>query len=568
MARVSRKNGPAKAGAEGTEVFRTGIYLRLSVEDNGKKDSDSIENQKNFLLKYVNERDFLALEDIYADNGYTGTDFIRPEFDRMLEDAKRGRINCIVVKDLSRLGRNYVEAGGFLEKVFPFLGIRFIAVNDHYDSASLTSSDELGASLKNVINDVYAKDISRKVGTVMKAKRKRGEYVGSYAPYGYLKDKENHNRLIVDPEASPYVAEIFEMRAAGAGIGTICRTLNERDIPSPGRLRYERGIITNNNKKGSKLLWNRHVLSDMLANVVYIGSLAQGRSASCLYKGIPFHWTDKSEWDYVENTHEPIISIELWSKVQEVNREKSQKAKSAGGRYSDIPKRENPYGALLRCADCGRVIKQVHSYHTSAKNGTSIYYNYKCPKNVELGDTACQKKNIKAEALDKAVLCTIQKQMEVFLDMQGVLQNLIALEKEKSRKAVPAARVEEIQAEIRKRRDLCTVLYTDWKEGILSREEYFYARQKYTNELTALEKELAEFQSIRTKASEASSGEKKWGQLVSQYYKTKELTPAMLKAVVKEIRLYADGSISVDFRYMNEFEEMLRECERIRREVA
>lgn len=568
MARVSRKNGVARAGSESTEVFRTGIYLRLSVEDNGKKDSDSIENQKKLLLEYVKERSFLTLEEIYADNGFTGTDFIRPEFDRMLEDAKRGRINCIVVKDLSRLGRNYVEAGSFLEKVFPFLGVRFIAVNDHYDSASLTSSDELGASLKNVINDVYAKDISRKVGTAMKAKRKRGEYVGSYAPYGYLKDPQNHNRLIVDHEASPYVVEIFEMRAAAVGFGTICRILNERDIPSPGRLRYERGILTNNNQKGSKLPWNRHVLSDMLTNVVYIGSLAQGRSASCLYKGIPFHWTEESEWDYVENTHEPIISMELWSKVQEINRERAQKAKSAKGRYASLPKRENPYGNLLRCADCGRVIKQVPSYYTSPKNGTSVYYNYKCPENIELGDSACPKKNMKAEALDKAVLCTIQKQMEAFLDTQEVLQRLIALEKERSMKMAPTARIRKIQEEIKKRNHFCTALYTDWKDGIISQDEYFYAKQRYADELGVLEKELEELQGIHTKVSETGLREKKWGLLASQYYKTKELTPAMLKAIVKEIKLYADGSISIDFRYMNEFEEMLKECEKIKTEVA
>ncbi len=568
MARISRKNMSAgMAGGGDTGVFRTGIYLRLSVEDNGRKDSDSIENQKSLLLEYVNARDFLTMEDIYADNGYTGTDFIRPEFDRLLEDVRRGRINCIVVKDLSRLGRNYVEAGEFLEKVFPFLGVRFIAVNDHYDSASLTSSDELGASLKNVVNDVYAKDISRKVGTAMKAKRKRGEYVGCYAPFGYLKDPQNHNHLIIDTEVSPHVADIFEMRAAGTGIGTICRILNERNVPSPGRLRYERGIITNNNKKGSKLLWNRHVLSDMLANVVYIGSLAQGRSSSCLYKGIPFHWTDKSEWDYVENTHEPIINMELWSKVQEVNREKSLKAKSEQGRYAGIPKRKNPYGNLLRCADCGRVIKQVHSYHTSPKSGTNIYYNYKCPENIELGDMACPKKNMKAEALDKAVLCTIQKQMEMFLT-QEVLRGLIALEKEKTRSAKPTARIQEIEAEIKRHRNFCTVLYTDLKDGILSQDEYSYAKQRYMGELEMLEEELSELQSSLAKASETGKGVRKWDSLISRYYKTKELTPDMLKALVKEIKLYADGSISIDFKYMDEFEEMMKECRRIRGEVA
>lgn len=376
MARVSRKRGTEKAkGFKEAGIYHTGIYLRLSVEDNGKKDADSMENQKNLLMEYVSARPYLMLTDIYMDNGFTGTDFERPEFNRMLQDARDGRIHCIVVKDLSRLGRNYVEAGDYIEKVFPFLGIRFIAVNDHYDSDSLTSGDELGASLKNVVNDVYAKDISRKVGTAMKQKRLRGEYIGNYAPYGYLKDPKAKNHLIIDQEIAPIVVEIFELRAKGDGINTIARILNERDIPSPGRLRYERGIITNNNKKGSGLLWSRHVLSDLLKNVVYIGNLAQGRSASCLYKGIPFHWTEESEWDLVENTHEAIISPELWKRVQEVTARKSREAKESHGKYANLPKRENPYGSLLRCADCGRVIVRTSRTITCAGGKKEIWFN-------------------------------------------------------------------------------------------------------------------------------------------------------------------------------------------------
>ena len=569
MARVSRKRGTEKAeGFKEAGIYHTGIYLRLSVEDNGKKDADSMENQKNLLMEYVSARPYLMLTDIYMDNGFTGTDFERPEFNRMLQDARDGRINCIVVKDLSRLGRNYVEAGDYIEKVFPFLGIRFIAVNDHYDSDSLTSGDELGASLKNVVNDVYAKDISRKVGTAMKQKRLRGEYIGNYAPYGYLKDPQDKNHLIIDQEIAPIVVEIFELRARGDGINTIARILNERDIPSPGRLRYERGIITNNNKKGSGLLWSRHVLSDLLKNVVYIGNLAQGRSASCLYKGIPFHWTEESEWDLVENTHEAIISPELWKRVQEVTAKKSREAKESHGKYADLPKRENPYGSLLRCADCGRVIKQVHAYNTSKRNGTSVYYNYKCPENIELGDTACPKKNIRAADLDEAVLATIRKQMEIFMDTQKILKELIAQEKETAKQEAPIAKVKDIQKEIDRRKGLCTALYTDLKEGILTQDEYFYAKMRYQEEIDSLEKELQELKSIRGKASEVVQGEKKWEQLISKYYKAQTLSPAMMEAIVKEIKLYADNSISIEFRYMNEFEERLQECERMRREVA
>lgn len=569
MARISRKNGiNGQIVDTGKDIFRTAIYLRLSVEDNGKKDADSLENQRELLLSYVADRPYLELVEIYEDNGFTGTDFERPDFQRMLEDAQKGKINCIVVKDLSRLGRNYVEAGNYLEKVFPFLNIRFIAVNDNYDSVSLTSGEQLGATLKNVVNDIYAKDISRKSGSALKMKRVKGEYIGNYAPYGYLKDPKDKNHLIVDPEAAPIVEEIFVMRSEGLGVGTIIRILNEKGYPSPGRLRYERGIITNNNKKGKGLLWNRHVLTDLLYNIAYIGHLAQGKSSSCLHKGIPFHWTDPSEWDIAENTHEPIIRMELWEQVQKVNQSLSKAAKSTQGKYSDLPKRENPYGNLLRCADCGRVMKQVRSYSKSKTRGAQSYYTYKCSGYIELGVANCPKRSMRAADLDTAVLETIHKQMEVFLDTQRVLHQLIALEKEKAKRDIPPSQLQKLQAEIAKKRNMSASLYVDYRDGILSQDEYLYAKETYQAELEQMEQEERELRSMREKAAAISEGEKKWVKLIDQYYHAKNLTKDMVKAFVKEIQLYDDNSISVEFRYRNEFEELLRECEKIRKEVA
>lgn len=250
MARVSRKNGVSESPPKGQRqtVFRTALYVRLSVEDNGKADADSIENQELLLRNYLAERPYLELKEVYADNGYTGTDFERPAFNRMIEDVRKGRIDCIIVKDFSRLGRNYVETGEYLERIFPFLGIRFISVSDDYDSSSANAGEKLAATLKNLINDMYAKDISKKICSTMKNKRLRGDYIGNYAPYGYLKDENNRSRLVIDHEIAPIVVEIFELRAKGIGFETICRMLNEKGYPSPGRLRYERGIITNNNK--------------------------------------------------------------------------------------------------------------------------------------------------------------------------------------------------------------------------------------------------------------------------------------------------------------------------------
>lgn len=569
MARISRKNGiNGQIVDTGKDIFRTAIYLRLSVEDNGKKDADSLENQRELLLSYVADRPYLELVEIYEDNGFTGTDFERPDFQRMLEDAQKGKINCIVVKDLSRLGRNYVEAGNYLEKVFPFLNIRFIAVNDNYDSVSLTSGEQLGATLKNVVNDIYAKDISRKSGSALKMKRVKGEYIGNYAPYGYLKDPKDKNHLIVDPEAAPIVEEIFVMRSEGLGVGTIIRILNEKGYPSPGRLRYERGIITNNNKKGKGLLWNRHVLTDLLYNIAYIGHLAQGKSSSCLHKGIPFHWTDPSEWDIAENTHEPIIRMELWEQVQKVNQSLSKAAKSTQGKYSDLPKRENPYGDLLRCADCGRVIKQVRSYSTSKKRGTQSYYTYKCSGYIELGETSCPKRIMRAADLDTAVLETIHKQMEVFLDTQRVLHQLTAMEKEKAKQAIPFGRLQKLQAEITRKRKMIASLYVDFKDGILSHDEYLYAKETYQSELEKIEQEERELKSVHEKADSINVGERKWMKLIDRYYNAESLTKDMVKAFVKEVKLYDDNSISIEFRYRNEFEELMQECERIRREVA
>ena len=571
MARISRKSDSHKKteSKRDPESFRTAIYVRLSVEDNGKEDADSLENQIALLQDYLHDHPNLKLVEIYSDNGYTGTDFDRPAFTRLFTDVQKGRINCIVVKDFSRLGRNYIETGEYLEKIFPFLEVRFISVNDGYDSASANAGALLAASLKNLINDMYAKDISKKICSTMKEKRLRGDYIGNYAPYGYLKDEANKNKLVVDPEIAPIVVEIFELRAKGTGIEAMCRILNEKDYPSPGRLRYERGIITNNNKKGSALPWNRHVLKDLLLNVVYIGNLAQGRSAQCLYKGQKFHWTDSSEWDVVYDTHPAIISIELWEKVQEVNNRSTKSAKESHGKYAHLPKRVNPYGSVIKCADCGRVLKYVRGYSKPTKDGkVKDYYNYKCPQNIELGDSACPKKNIRADELDTIVLDVIRKQMDLFLDTKKTLAQLIALEKERTKYTAPLNQVIDVQEQLEKKKKAFSSLYFDYKEGILDRREYLSVRETYQVEIATLEQQLSELQSTRSRTRKVAMGAHKWESLIKKYRKVKSVTPELIEATVEEIRFHADGSIDIDFKYMNEFEEMFQECERIKKEVA
>lgn len=564
MARTSRKNPVATvAKPEKIDIFQTAIYLRLSLEDKQKKDADSLANQQALLMKYVEARPFLELVGIYTDNGCTGTDFDRPQFKQMMEDARSGKINCIVVKDLSRLGRNYVEAGDYLEKIFPFLGVRFIAVNDNYDSSNINSSDQLVASLKNLVNDAYAKDLSRKISTAMQEKRRRGDFVGAYEPYGYRRDPDNTSKLIIDPDIAPIVQEIFELRSTGIGIEKICRVLNEKGYPSPGRLRFERGIITHNNRKGSELPWNRHVLTDLLRNVVYIGNLAQGRVGVSLYQGIPYHQKDKSEWDVVTGTHEPIINMELWGKVQELNTRRSNEAKASFGKYANLPKRQNPYGSLLRCADCGRVIKQVRSYR---KTGNKDYYTYKCPQYIELGAQACTFRRLTAEALDQAVLETMRRQMDVFLEMQTLLRQLMA---DNSAENEPdAQRKQQIRAELEQKRNVSASLYADYKDGTVSQEEYVYAKKKLREDIEALDQALYELQYTEKRTADVIIGEKKWSELIERYYRAESVTAEMVTAMIKEIRLHSDSTITIEFLYEDEFKTLLSDCEAVRAEVA
>ena len=236
MARVSRKRKNIPTNETASHIWRTALYVRLSVEDNGK-DADSIENQIAFLESYVSGCPDLSKVELFVDNGYTGTNFQRPEFNRMMETVQAGVIDCIVVKDLSRLGRNYIETSQFVEKICPFYGLRFIAVNDSFDTSAVTNAAQLSMALSNIVNDYYAKDISRKVTSALQTKMERGDYIGNYAPHGYCKDPENKNHLVIDPETAPVIRQIFQWRSEGVSYMGINRRLNEAGIPSPGQYR-------------------------------------------------------------------------------------------------------------------------------------------------------------------------------------------------------------------------------------------------------------------------------------------------------------------------------------------
>lgn len=564
MARKKRVHAsPMRPEIQGA-LWDAGLYGRLSVLDNGKVDGEPIESQIAIIEQYVAGHPELKIVERYIDNGYTGTNFDRPNWERMMTDVRSGRINCIIVKDLSRLGRNYIETGRFLERICPKLGIRFISVNDNYDTAEIKSQDEFAASLKNIVNDYYAKDISLKSGSALKAKRQRGEYIGSYAPHGYLKDPSNKNHLIINPETAPVIQQIYQWRAEGLGYGTITRMLNERGIPSPGRYRFEHGIVTNNNKKGSSLLWNRHALTDILRNIVYIGHLAQGKCTASLARGIPVHRTPESEWDIAYHTHDPIITEELFNQVQEINRSRADAYNANYGACSHLPKGDNPYRERLVCADCGT---QMKLYRNLSKNHKKAYFTYICPTYEEHQELRCTKKTIRSNALDAMVLKTLKIQMELFCDAQQVLERL-----SKKQPKFPAHteenELQQLEQQVKRKQGYATSLYADYRTGLLTREEYTFARGKYQEEVAALQGRISQLQERLTLTSQVSDCAKSWMALIEQYKSAEIVSRELVTAFISEIRLSADGSIKVSFLFQDELSRIRAHCKALESEVA
>lgn len=564
MARVSRKRKSLPEAAAASRIWRTALYVRLSVEDNGK-DADSIENQIALLESYVFGCPDLSKAGLFVDNGYTGTNFHRPQFQQMMEAVQAGVIDCIVVKDLSRLGRNYIETSQFIEKICPFYGLRFIAVNDGFDTAAVTDTAQLSMALSNIVNDYYAKDISRKVTSALQTKMEQGDYIGNYAPHGYCKDPGNKNHLVIDPETAPVIRQIFQWRSEGVSYMGINRRLNESGIPSPGQYRLEHGIETNNNRKGRPVLWNKHMVTEILKNVVYIGHLAQKKGSQCLYAGIPYHITSEDEWIIVEHTHEPIIGTELFETVQKINRESAERSKANSGKYDYLPREKNIFGKKLTCAECGAVIKLHRSFN---RLRDKAYFMFKCPTYAEHGSKGCSDVKMRKPDLDIAVFSFIKAQMAVFVDMESTLKRLLAVKTGKVEQGRSASKRRLLQQKLENKKSILSGLYVDYKEGLLSRQDYLFTRESVDADIRMIEAELAEQESASSQTRDLLTGEMKWQYMVQHYQNATELSPEMVEAFVETIKLHQDGSLDIKLNYMDEFAALMDACEHIRKESA
>ena len=554
MARKSRKNVNQKVDSTivTASYTMTGIYVRLSIENSGKDDDgDSIENQTSICKEYVEEHPDLKLYDIYEDNGKKGTNFDRPEFNRLMDDIRAGKVKCVLVKDLSRFGRDYIEAGEYLEKIFPFLGVRFISITDGYDS--LTAGDAEGAlmiPLKNMINDVYAKDISRKIITSFRARQEKGEYLPAFPPYGYVKSKTKAYRYEVDEEVAPYVRMIFEWKAAGVSHSEICKRLNDMGAVTPARRKVELGIW--HAEKYKHTIWHGRTIIDIMKNATYTGTLVYGRMPKSLYQGIKCHRAKPDEWRCIPDAHEAIVSQELFDKVQKIFDERSERMQKKWAESKQVrDKIVNLFVKRIYCGDCGKRMRFVKG-NNALRDKNFYYTNYVCGGYLDSGYRNCTRHSIRYQDVVDAVFAAMQVQMEYALNQEKMMQKLRGTAKEHNLIDQYVAKVNYLTQELKKVNSRREGLFESFAEGILDEADYQYAKKSYDEEYASLEKQLSEAKSRKKELDGVLTANNEWLQAMHKVEDATELDQDLVSALVKKVLIYEDNRVEVEFKFRDQ----------------
>jgi len=545
MARKSRKMEAVQAAPENHEVvYETALYLRLSLPDSGKKDGESIVNQQDMLEQYVAAHPELTLQKVFVDNGETGVDFVRPAWNDLMSECRAGKINCIVVKDLSRVGRNYIETGELLEKILPLLGVRLIAVTDGYDSIDLTTGKQLVANLKNLVNDIYSRDISRKVAASAQTRRKQGLFCGAYPMYGYLKDPGDNHKIVVDPEAAPIVRQIFQWKADGVGSAAIARKLNEAGVLSPNTYRFRKGIVKD--RKHEHALWSISNIRNILRSPMYLGHMTQGKSSKSIAEGrTKKSLVKESDWVIVENTHEPIVTQEIFDVAHTVMDSRTMSYKSVQGKNTDVTNPQILKG-LVYCGDCCAPL-----FLNKKVKDDYVYWTYQCRTNTMI--MACPRKYVHEAAVIEAVYDAIRAEIHKCADIMGIIEKLNNESSHKKRLARYDVEIEVAEREVKRIASLRQALYEDYAAKVLTVSEYQFATTKYDSDtekhkqrIDAAKREKAEYTQISTPTN-------KWLAAVSRFMDNKELTAEMVQALVERIEISNYNKVKVRFRFRDEY---------------
>ena len=557
-----------------TDGYDADIYLRLSKEDGDKEESDSITNQRELILEFLKSREDIRIHAVRVDDGYSGVNFERPAFQQMLEDIKTGKVNCVVTKDLSRFGRNHIEVGKYIEKIFPYLGVRFIAINDNYDSITNDAqANHIIIPFKNLINDAYCRDISIKIRSNLEVKRKRGDFVGPFAPYGYQKSEEDKNKLEIDEEAAEVVRSIFRMYLQGSNAYKIAEKLNKKNILTPMDYKKEKGsAFYTGFKKNLKSQWTHMHVLRILGNPVYAGTLIQGKETTPNYKVKKKVKRDQSKWSQVEHTHEAIIPSVDFQNVQ--------KQLKMDTRTGTAKEKVYYLSGVVKCGDCG-----ANMVRKTVPSGKRKFIYYVCGSHKGNKDI-CSSHNINAEALEESVLKLLNYQIKDVTDLGRILDKL---EDAQSRKgeietlkdtSMPFGRKEEKRnrqitkkkEEIQKYNHLRLDLYEDYKDGLITKEEYLELKEIYEKRTQAAEQVLEAMEVEMAFFADGNENTCGWINEFKKYGYLECLSREVVVSLIEQILVYEkkEGEryprIEIHFKYADEFQASLNLLEELHEE--
>lgn len=531
-------------------LWKAGLYTRISVEDGDNTEQNSIGNQIKIGNHFIAGADDIRLVDTYSDNGYTGMNFERPGFQRLLADIRAGKINCVIVKDISRLGRHFVMTSNYVERIFPELGVRLICINDEYDSSDADAdASALTLPLKMVMNDYYVKDISRKIRSSIHAKMGSGEYLPASGsiPYGYMRDPEN-NTFAIDTETAPIVLRIFQMRADGISFNGICRTLNAEGIPCPGKLRYDRGLT--NAPKYKDAVWIRGTVRKIIQDRVYIGCRVHGKISRSKV-GLDKQSRPEDEWTVIQAAHPALVSDELFEYVQQINAEELEKRRQYARRNDFQDDYRELFRGLIYCADC-------HSSMSAGKGCARIGGNtpsrifYDCNTYRYSEHTRCASHYVRQEQIYSVVKNALDQQVKVAVDIEQLVAATDNLPNGR-RTSETAGRLAQISQQRKKLEGKIEQLLIDLTDGLISRDEYVYMKEKYTQQMAISMDEEEKAQAQEAALHESLSAVQTWLYAIKTYRALPELNQEVLRLLIKEILIYKDRHIQIVFNYADPY---------------
>ena len=532
--------------------WKAALYIRLSREDGDKVESNSITSQREILKEYLKLHPDIELHDFYIDDGWSGTNFDRPGFIRMMEDIYSGDVNCVIVKDLSRFGRNYTDAGNYLDNIFVRLQIRFIALNNGIDTATNNMNAAtrcITVGVQNVINESLAATTSVNVRGTLNVNREQGKFIGSFASYGYMKDPNDHHKLIIDPETAPVVRMIFEKFIDGCSIIGIAKDLNEMGIPNPTAYKKLKGF-NYKHPAGKKLdgLWPDSSVRRILRNEMYVGNMVQGKNTTISYKIKQCRAIPKEDWIIVEGTHEAIVDRETFDKAQSLFNQFIRKAPQK----SEV----DLFSGFVRCADCLRAMNKKTNSHPY---GT--YHYYRCGTSRKMKKSSCTNHTIRIDKMELAVLASIQGMIDSAVEMDKLIKRINSSPVKKKESSHICSAIDTHTAELEKLKGMIIDLYPDWKSGIISKEEYFTLKEQLTEKITSLEKALENLKRTNEEFKNGITEDDDFISHFKKYGKIDTLTRAMVVELIDKIYVHEGGRITISFKFTDAYEKALEYIE-------